>query len=163
MARTEVRHAAREFHFRRTFRQFPPQLQNSISRGLTTSASGTARSPPRTRPAPSTSTSAPSPATSSSRPGDGDRSVDVKIFFVEYQIFFSLVAAVSRPPAGPLRGLRPSLRRLPRGLHTRPLLMSRYSEYIFKDSRVAGWLLNHYCRASAICSITRILIFSGCS
>ena len=163
MARTEVRHAAREFHFRQTIRQFPPQLQNSISSGLTTSASGTARSPPRTRPAPSTSTSAPSPATSSSRPGDGDRSVDVKIFFVEYQIFFALVAAVSCPPAGPLRGLRPSLRRLPRGLHTRPLLMSRYSEYIFKDSRVAGGLSNHYCSASAICSITstRILIFSG--
>ena len=53
---------------------------------------------------------------------------------------FALVAAVSRPPAGPLRGLRPSLRRLCRGLHTRPLLMSRYSEYIFKDSRVAGGL-----------------------
>ena len=88
LARTEVRHAAREIHFRRTIRQFPPHLHNSISRGLTTSASGTARSPPRTRPAPSTSTSATSPETSSSRPGGGDRSVDAKIFFVEYQIFF---------------------------------------------------------------------------
>ena len=71
---------------------------------------------------------------------------------------FSTVAAMSRPPAGPLRGLGPPLRRMRRGLHTRPLLMSGYSEYIFKACRVSGELFVSSLSQPSVCSITRIRI-----
>ena len=142
LARTEVRHAAREIHFRRTIRQFPiststaqfyfqrfDDLSVRDSEVTPEDEAGTVyldlRHEPRDL------------ELEARRWRQVSRCQNI---FRWVPNIFSTVAAMSRPPAGPLRGLGPPLRRMRRGLHTRPLLMSGYSEYIFKACRVFGEL-----------------------